>query len=209
MPQCRKLRRAGVEQGGPMGSWVIGFLGYAALCAAGTGLAVLAGLHLGGRRPVLPLAPVVFSTALFVFMTQVPFPAPGQLTCPVPSATPQLAPFYFWRFFADLAAQRAGWQVWLGSRAIMATVMNFGLCALIGLSLALVVRRFWVAGLFGAGLTGTVELTQLTGIWGIYPCAYRQFNVDDLMLNLAGVLAGFALGAAWRRWGRAPRRDPV
>ena len=179
-----------------MGSWVIGFLGYAAVCAAVAGLLVLGGLHLWGRRPVLPLAPLVFSTALFVFMTQVPFPAPGQLSCPVATATPQLQPFYFWRFFADLAGHDAGWRAWLGNRAIMATVMNFGLCALIGLCLAQVTRRLSVAVLFGAVLTGAVELTQLTGIWGIYPCAYRQFNVDDLILNLAGVVAGTGAGVA-------------
>jgi glycopeptide antibiotics resistance protein len=36
-------------------------------------------------------------------------------------------------------------------------------------------------------------VAQLTGIWGLYPCAYRQFNVDDLMLNAIGVVVGFLM----------------
>lgn len=35
------------------------------------------------------------------------------------------------------------------------------------------------------------EVTQLTGIYGIYDCAYRLFDVDDLMLNTVGGILGF------------------
>jgi glycopeptide antibiotics resistance protein len=46
-----------------------------------------------------------------------------------------------------------------------------------------------------------VELTQLTGIWGLYPCPYRQFDVDDLILNTTGVVIGFALARVLRSFG--------
>lgn len=37
------------------------------------------------------------------------------------------------------------------------------------------------------------EITQLTGIYGIYNCAYRLFDVDDLMFNTLGAVVGFFL----------------
>ena len=36
-----------------------------------------------------------------------------------------------------------------------------------------------------------LELTQLTGIWGIAPCPYRTFDVDDIILNSSGFIAGW------------------
>lgn len=43
-------------------------------------------------------------------------------------------------------------------------------------------------------LTMAVELTQLTGLRGLYACAYRQFNVDDLILNALGAAVGLLVG---------------
>ena len=33
----------------------------------------------------------------------------------------------------------------------------------------------------GLALSGIIELTQFTGVWGLYPCAYRVFDVGDLL----------------------------
>lgn len=40
-----------------------------------------------------------------------------------------------------------------------------------------------------------IELSQLTGLFGLYPVAFRRFDVDDLMLNTAGGLIGYVVGA--------------
>ena len=37
------------------------------------------------------------------------------------------------------------------------------------------------------------ELTQLSGLYGIYPRAYRVFDVDDLILNTTGGVIGFCI----------------
>lgn len=37
------------------------------------------------------------------------------------------------------------------------------------------------------------ELTQLTGLYGIYPRAYRLFDIDDLIINTLGGLLGYAM----------------
>jgi glycopeptide antibiotics resistance protein len=50
----------------------------------------------------------------------------------------------------------------------------------------------------GAVLSLTAEILQLTGLLGFYPCPYRQFEVDDLILNIGGVMAGVALARLFR-----------
>ena len=47
--------------------------------------------------------------------------------------------------------------------------------------------------LYGFLLSLFFELTQLTGLYGIYPRPYRLFDVDDLILNTAGALLGCLL----------------
>ena len=53
-------------------------------------------------------------------------------------------------------------------------------------------RKYWKRAFFiGLGMTIFYEVTQVTGIYGIYDCPYRIFDVDDLMLNSIGSLIGF------------------
>ncbi len=47
-------------------------------------------------------------------------------------------------------------------------------------------RGILIAGLAGLVVSGIIETTQLTGVWGIFPCAYRVFDVDDLIANTSG-----------------------
>ncbi|ANS52179.1 permease (plasmid) [Bacillus thuringiensis] len=35
------------------------------------------------------------------------------------------------------------------------------------------------------------EITQLTGIYGLYNCPYRLFDIDDIILNTSGGIMGF------------------
>ncbi|WP_040984727.1 VanZ family protein [Oceanobacillus jeddahense] len=53
-------------------------------------------------------------------------------------------------------------------------------------------KKYWIrAFVLGFGLSLFFEITQLTGIYGIYHCPYRIFDVDDLLLNTSGALLGF------------------
>ncbi|KQL52717.1 antibiotic resistance protein VanZ [Heyndrickxia shackletonii] len=55
-------------------------------------------------------------------------------------------------------------------------------------------KRYWKRALaLGFSLSLFYEVTQLTGIYGIYKCPYRLFDVDDLMLNSTGALFGFLI----------------
>lgn len=72
-------------------------------------------------------------------------------------------------------------------------------------------RRGVVAAAFtGLGLSILVELTQLTGIWGIYRCSYRYFDTGDLITNTTGAVFGSLLAAVvmTRRPARAKASGP-
>lgn len=47
--------------------------------------------------------------------------------------------------------------------------------------------------LLSFGLSLFFELTQLSGLYGIYPRGYRLFDVDDLMINTLGGVFGYFL----------------
>ena len=44
------------------------------------------------------------------------------------------------------------------------------------------------------------ELTQLSGLYGLYPRPYRLFDVDDLLINTLGGLIGFGIAGPLIRW---------
>nr|WP_272911718.1 VanZ family protein [Loktanella sp. M215] len=132
---------------------------------------------------------------IFLILTQHPLPDRAAMICPIKGAQPQLIPFNFLQTFVHLYRNDAAILKWITNRTIAATVMNVVLCAAIGAALAPYVVTWRRMMMFGIGLTLLVELTQLTGAWGLYPCAWRKFDVDDLMMNALGV----ALGWLWMR----------
>ena len=177
----------------------IEFVGLALLYGALLSLAIICVLWICGTHRPWRTFPFLGLTLAFVFLTQHPFPAPGSLSCPVTTATPQMQPFNFVKTITMMSQWYSTPSHYLGNRLLAASVMNFVICVAIGMALVRHVAVWrWIA-LFGVLLTLTVELTQLTGIWGLYPCAYRQFNVDDLLLNTLGVISGAALAKAWLR----------
>ena len=62
---------------------------------------------------------------------------------------------------------------------IAKTLLRLGLLPTAGISLA---------------ATCLIEAAQLTGLFGVYPFAFRTFDVNDLMCNTLGGLIGWALG---------------
>lgn len=57
-------------------------------------------------------------------------------------------------------------------------------------------NKWWKAGIIAFAVSLFFEITQLTGIYGIYNCAYRLFDVDDLLSNTFGGIMGFFIGPA-------------
>jgi glycopeptide antibiotics resistance protein len=180
-------------------AWLISYVGVALLYA---GVATLGWAGLGrvlGSRRMVRAWPTAFAILFFVVLTQHPFPESATLDCPVRYTDPQLIPFDFLQRVAKRWSRAASTMRWLRGPWLLAPLMNLVLCAVIGALLARHRLAPRTAVLSGFGLSLTVELTQLTGIWGLYPCPYRHFDIDDLILNTAGVALGFVLVRGWRR----------
>lgn len=155
-----------------------------------------------GWRPRGHEAWAIGLVAFFLILTQHPFPDPATLDCSQGGAQPILQPFATLSRFARLWDRGGGLSPWIADKVVQASVMNFVLCLMIGLAIARYLRGHLVlvqAFLCGAALSLTAELLQLTAILGLYPCPYRQFEVDDLILNIGGVMAGVALARLFGR----------
>ncbi|MBH5319653.1 VanZ family protein [Paenibacillus sp. GSMTC-2017] len=88
--------------------------------------------------------------------------------------------------YVSIFKQIAFWQV----------AFNFLLLLPLGVYIRYFFRdkRYWKHALgVGFGLSLFYEVTQVTGIYGLYNCPYRLFDVDDLIINSAGALVGFAV----------------
>jgi len=104
-----------------------------------------------------------------------------------------------WAFVDDLRAARS-----LTDFAVLQLALN----VLLFLPLGFFLRVLGGRGILVAFVTGllvslTIETTQLTGAWGIFPCAYRVFDVDDMLTNTVGAVLGslLALIVPRRLWG--------
>lgn len=54
-------------------------------------------------------------------------------------------------------------------------------------------RKWWEVLLLSLLLSLFFEITQLSGLYGIYPRPYRIFDVDDLIINTAGGVFGYII----------------
>jgi glycopeptide antibiotics resistance protein len=134
--------------------------------------------------------------------TVIPLPSNPAAYCATRTyaSTPQLQPFYF----VDVVTTRArgDWSIggMLHNPPLWSTALNVVLLLPLGFFLRYVTRtRLLTAVAIGFGVSLLFELTQLTGNWFIYPCAYRLFSVDDLILNTAGAVLGWLLAGPLSR----------
>jgi glycopeptide antibiotics resistance protein len=144
---------------------------------------------------------VFFLSIFFISLTHYPFPDSTTFDCSNGGAKPILRPFAtidhllrLWSYTRNDSNSRL--SLWYGSKVIQAATMNFLLCAAIGAFMTkLIGPPLPFAKVFGFGvlLSGSVEVSQLTGLFGLYSCAWRQFEVDDLILNITGLMTGFAI----------------
>lgn len=147
--------------------------------------------RVGGWSGLVAAAMVLYACGVVAFTL---FPLPD-IQDPVefcrlrePLTHPQLRPFAS----LDDIVQAATFE--LKKQAFLQVFFNFVLFLPFGFFLRYRYRRGpLVTVLAGFALSLAIELTQLTGDWGLYPCAYRLFDVDDLITNTAGAAAGWLL----------------
>nr|WP_281497324.1 ElyC/SanA/YdcF family protein [Ornithinimicrobium sp. F0845] len=121
--------------------------------------------------------------------TILPLPAVEDLICDG-TLRAQFVPF---RFLGDIDAS-GGPVGLLHDPALRQVVLNVALFVPLGMLVRHLFRwrpAWCVATGLGASLL--IELTQLTGNWFVYPCAYRLFDTDDLIANTLGTAIGVAL----------------
>ncbi len=108
-------------------------------------------------------------------------------------ATPEWQPFRFAEHIY-LTLKAISLSALVHNYELQATFFNFLLLLPLGFFLHYLYRLGpWTVLGCSFGFALFVEVTQLTGIFGIYPCPYRLFQVDDLIVNTAGSMYGYAL----------------
>ncbi|MDX3451301.1 VanZ family protein [Streptomyces sp. ME02-8801-2C] len=150
--------------------------------------------ELGMGNLALAFAGPLYGLALF-FYVFAPFPQLRDDFCAVIGVRrPQLIPFHFLHDMGRAAGRGGGHVAMLHNPALTQVLLNVALFIPLGMFVRYMFQRSVpVTAAVGLGVSLLIELTQLTGDWFIYPCAYRLFDVDDLIANgLGGVLGALA-----------------
>jgi glycopeptide antibiotics resistance protein len=146
---------------------------------------VLALLYHRDNRILLSRAIVAYGTVLYsiglLCFTIYPMPENPDVYCATHHLSPQLNPF---GFITDIRTD--------GMTAILQLAMNVMFFLPLGFIMGRVFRwRFRIALPAGFAVSLMIETMQLTGLFHLYPCSYRLFDVDDLATNTLGAVLGF------------------
>ncbi|RKT81959.1 Glycopeptide antibiotics resistance protein [Saccharopolyspora antimicrobica] len=146
--------------------------------------------ELGIGNAALALGGLVYSLGLIAYVL-LPMPAMRPDFCAVHGTSgPQWIPF---NFLTDMEKEAIGTGIaaTLRNPALTQVLLNVALFLPLGMFVRYMFQRSVLATTaIGLGVSLLIELTQVTGIWFLYPCAYRLFDVDDLMANGLGALLG-------------------
>ncbi|WP_239170254.1 VanZ family protein [Actinoplanes xinjiangensis] len=143
---------------------------------------------------ILAFSVLVYALALLAY-TMLPLPAEPADMCVSGGKAPQTRLFGFLSNIERHGGYHGPASL-LNNWAIAQVLLNVVLFIPLGMFVRHARRhRRAAGGLAGAAVAGflvslLVECTQVTGGWFVYPCAYRQFDVDDLLVNTFGALCG-------------------
>lgn len=117
-----------------------------------------------------------------VSFTLYPLPDNPLEFCKNYDLSPQLLPL---QFIHDIQSD--------GMRAVLQVIMNVVFFLPLGVFARLFFRwKLRTTILVSMIASLTIETAQLTGGFGVYPCSYRLFDVDDLLFNTLGGFIGYA-----------------
>jgi glycopeptide antibiotics resistance protein len=143
--------------------------------------------RLGPGDLTILLSGAVYGLALWTY-TLLPIPAGDSYHC----AGRQTEPFATIRSIGFRDSD--GMVGLVRDPAFLQVALNVLLFVPLGFYVRKVLGRGVVAAtVLGAAISLLIELTQTTGVWHLFDCAYRLFDVDDLIVNTAGATAGSLL----------------
>ena len=158
---------------------------------------------------------IVYSFILYMLcaycLVILPLPT-GEAAANLSGHQAQLVPF---TFLGDIAresdavlSQPRTWLTVFNSNAFLTTLFNLFLTMPFGMYLRYYFRCGWKRTLvYSLLLSLFFELTQLSGLYFIYPGSYRLFDVDDLIVNTCGSMIGFVLARIAMRF--LPSREEL
>lgn len=150
---------------------------------------------------------IVYSFILYLLcmycLVILPLPSPEEAAA-LHGREMQLVPFGFvgdiLRQSCIVPDQPATWRSLLDSSAFWVTLFNLFMTMPFGVYLRYYFCCRWKKTLALSFLLSLFfELTQLSGLYFIYAGSYRLFDVDDLIVNTAGGMLGFALAGPFGR----------
>lgn len=145
--------------------------------------------RLSWRRTITTVAVVLYGFGLFSY-TMLPLPATRDAFCRPGMVTTQMVPGQFVDDFKATILER-GLSGFATSFTLWQVLFNVILFMPLGILAVRWLRgNIFTALVLGAAASLAIELTQYTGVWGLYTCAYRVADVDDLIMNTSGALLG-------------------
>lgn len=150
------------------------------------------------RALVLYLLLLYLMNAFYLVM--LPFPA-SRHNLPLPGSLIQPVPLAFIQDIADSVRFEPGvpssYMTLMREPAFYQAVFNVILTVPFGIFLGYYFRTRWVVCILLSFLLSFMfEITQITGIYGLFDHPYRIFDVDDLITNTLGGIAGYRI-ALW------------
>lgn len=145
-------------------------------------------------RSVIVYTFILYLLAAFLLVI-LPLPS-KEAVLKMPTRSPQLVPF---TFIKDIMVTTnlnlknpSTYLSFLKTPTVYTVIFNLFLLFPFGVYLHYYFEKKWYQVLIMSFcLSLFFEITQLTGIFFIYPKAYRLFDVDDLMINTLGGMLGF------------------
>ena len=152
--------------------------------------------HKYGSVPLIRSS-IVYTFILYLltayFLVILPLPSKEEVLM-MPTKVPQLIPFTFIGDFIETFKESSGVLSFLKSPIVYTTLFNIAITIPFGVYLRYYFKKKWYTTIIYTFLLSLYfEITQLTGLYGLYPKAYRLFDVDDLIVNTLGGLIGYLI----------------